>query len=242
MIEIMMTATKRPQVIERTLKTFKANLFRNISTEIIVNIDPVGPGKTKDTLDVVEEYFRIKSVNLPGVPHFGRAFKWVWSQAEAEMCFWLEDDWELILPVDLLRMVRLMKENCDLAILRLPWKAVGTGYSKNWKWFFPWNGKFFECPEDVRREVGFCGHPSLIRGEYVRNIVPFLEPEKNPEKQFHHGHPELLKEIERWRYGVFGRPGQGPAIRDIGREWMVENGYRKAGTKAFFTQWERTNG
>ncbi|MBW2044792.1 MAG: hypothetical protein JRI96_07875 [Deltaproteobacteria bacterium] len=239
MIEILMTATRRPEVVERTLRSFKTNLFQKIPAKVIINIDPVGPGKTKDTLDVVGKYFRVESVNLPEVPHFGRAFKWVWSQAEAEMCFWLEDDWELLFPIDLFRMIKIMDSNQNLAILRLPWRPVGTGYSKNWKWFFPWNGEFFECPQEIRRQVGFCGHPSLVRGKYVRKTVRFLNPEKNPEKQFHHGNPELLFEIDRWRYGVFAQPGQGPSIRDIGREWMIDNGYRKAGTKAFFTQWRQ---
>jgi hypothetical protein len=47
-----------------------------------------------------------------------------------------------------------------------------------------------------------------------------------------------MKEIDKWRYGVFAEQNQPPVIRDIGRKWMIENGYRKAGNKAFFTQWE----
>ena len=109
---------------------------------------------------------------------------------------------------------------------------------KNWKYFYPFNGEFFECPKHLRREVGFCGHPSLIRGEFVQNIAPYLDQEKNPEKQFHHGRPELMQEIDCWRYGVFAEPNQPPAIRDIGRKWMIQNKFKKAGSKAFFTQWE----
>ena len=242
MIEILMTATKRPEIIERTLRSFKAKLFRNIPARLIVNIDPVGPGTTKDVLDVMGEYFRVKSVNLPEVPHFGRAFKWVWSQAEADLCFWLEDDWELIRPLSLLDMMEVMFETPDLASLRLNWKPTKQWAMKNWKFYFLWvqvnKSGFFECPRKDRQEVGFCGHPSLLRGAFVRKCAQWIDANLNPEKQFHNGNERLIREVLKWRYGVYGGQNQPPSVRDIGREWIVSHGYRKKANKAWFTQWE----
>ncbi|MBW1998579.1 MAG: glycosyltransferase family 2 protein [Deltaproteobacteria bacterium] len=224
MIEILMTATKRPEIIERTLRSFKANLFRNIPTKVIVNIDPVGPGTTKDVLDVIGEYFRVKSVNLPEVPHFGKAFKWVWSQAEADLCFWLEDDWELIRPLSLLDMMEVMFETPDLASLRLNWKPTKQWAMKNWKFYFLWvqvnKSGFFECPRNVRK------------------CAQWVDANLNPEKQFHNGNEKLIREVLKWRYGVYGGQNQPPSVRDIGREWMISHGYRKKANKAWFTQWE----
>ena len=48
----------------------------------------------------------------------------------------------------------------------------------------------------------------------------------------------LIKEVLKWRYGVYGGRAQPASVRDIGRDWMVENGLRKAGSKAWFTTWE----
>ena len=68
---------------------------------------------------------------------------------------------------------------------------------KNWDKHFPWNGYrgYFECPDELRQGVGFCGHPSLIKMEYVKNCAPHIIPEVNPEKQFHGGNGELLDEV-----------------------------------------------
>jgi hypothetical protein len=239
MIDITMTATRRHKLIKQTLSSFKQNLFHENCAGVIINIDPFGPDNGPgEVLSTVRKYFPLRAARMAVTANFATAFKWIWSQTTMEYIFHLEDDWELLMPVDLDKMLEIMGNNPDLAILRLPWKRTNTDSAKNWKYYFPWNGDFFECPEEHRREVGFCGHPSLIRGEFVRNIVNYISINKNPEKQFHHGHPEIMKEIDKWRYGVFAEQNQPPVIRDIGRKWMIENGYRKAGNKAFFTQWE----
>ena len=246
MIDVTITATMRSYIFRQTVSSFKKylfkdDLFKGKPPSVIINIDPVGPDPdVRFVLSVVRQYLsRIVFIRVPGEPSFPKAFKWVWSQTEADFVFHLEDDWELLRPIDLGRMIEVMKSKPDLAALRLPWKATQADSMKNWRYFFPWNGEFFECPTELKRAVGFCGHPSLIRGEFVRNTVKLLDPTRNPEKQFHHGDPALLEEVDKWRYGVFARPNEPSAIRDIGRKWMVANGWRKAGSKAFFTTWEK---
>lgn len=243
MIEVMITATKRPEILDRTLRSFKQNLFRNWPIRVIINVDPVGPGTTDDVLEIVGEYFKIKTVNLPERAHFGRAFKWTWSQVEGDLAFMLEDDWELLRPISFTYMMDLMFEVQDLATLRLPWRPTGRVSMKNWKFYFPWipvgKGGFFECPRRDRQEVGFCGHPSLIRGSFIKKCAPLLDPKKNPEKQFHGGNGPLVREVLKWRYGIYSRQNQPEAIRDIGREWMIKAGFRKEGSKAFFTKWRQ---
>ena len=240
MIDITMTATRRPELIRKTLGTFLSKLFfRTNDCRLIINVDPAGRDmQSFEIIDLCREYFPDIICSCPNEPSFSKAFKWVWSQATADFVFHLEDDWELLRPVSLVKMIEIMRNNPDLAILRLAWKPTDTGSAKNWKYFFPWNGEFFECPQELRRTVGFCGHPSLIRGEFIRNTVSYIDETRNPEKQFHHGPREIMEEVDKWRYGVFAGRNQPPAIRDIGRQWMIKNNYRKAGSKAFFTQWE----
>ena len=239
MIDITMTAIRRPEIIEKTLDTFLSKLLFSNDCRLIVNIDPIGKDiQLSEIIDLCRKYFQNIIYRCPYKSSFPAAFRWIWSQATAKYVFHLEDDWELLWPIDLQRMIKIMENNPDLAILRLPWKATNRDSAKNWKYFFPWNGAFFECPEEHKREVGFCGHPSLIRGEFIENIVQNLDETKNPEKQFHHGPPEIMTEVDRWRYGVFAEQNRLPVIRDIGRQWMIENGYKKAGNKAFFTQYE----
>ena len=251
MIVITTTATLRPDILERTLSSFRQYMFtddilRRIRVEMVINIDPAGPGDVREVMDVPGRYFSVIATRNPVQAGFPAAFRWAWSKAAESLSalyvFHLEDDWILSRPIDVLDMIRVLESNPDLAVLRLPAFHAGTETMKNWNLHFPWNGSFYECPEDLKITAGFCGHPSLIRMEFVKNSAHLLEGDRNPEKQFHRGGPpELLREVLRWRYGVYASPGSLPAIRDIGREWMVKNNLSKAGSKAFFTHWERYN-
>jgi len=73
-------------------------------------------------------------------------------------------------------------------------------------------------------------------------IAPFLSAESNPEKQFHHNNTKVVGEVLKWRYGVYGEPSLPPFIRDLGRRWMIDKGFKKQGNKAFFMTWEKTGG
>lgn len=249
MIDLLIVATRRPEILERTLNSFTRNLFRNFPVRIIINIDPVGPGSSMDVLKVAESYFKVKRVNFPVVAGFPAAFKWVWEQADADICFWLEDDWELVRPISLTDMIEVLFYTPRLAALRLNWKHTGKHLMKNWKFKFLWEpiqvtsgwSGFFECPAGDRQEVGFCGHPSLIRGEYIRKCGKLIDINLNPEKQFHRGNEKLIKEVLKWRYGVYGGREQPHSIIDIGREWMIQNGFRKAENKAWFCTWNEAD-
>jgi len=243
-IDVLIPATLRPDVLNETLASFRRNLFMlrlPYCYRAWINIDPVGMEgvSQRDMIRIAGRSFPGFSYRLPDQPHFGRAFHWLWTRPVGDYVLYLEDDWVLDAPVDLENMIYIFDVEPDLAVLRLPWRPTGLDSMKNWKFSFPWTGRYFECPLDARREVGFCGHPSLIRGDFVRAIGPLLDPERNPEKQFHHGSEAMMAEIDRWRYGVFGQPNHPAAIRDIGRAWMVRQGLAKAGSKAFFTEWER---
>ena len=243
MINFTITATRRPEILARTLESFDRNMGHLWPHEAIINIDPIGPGTVRECIDIVEHYFGDTMHCEPETPGLGKAFKTVWQAAadnKSKYIFHLEDDWELLRPVALAAMIEFMEINRDFAALRLPISNGEPGHIKTWNRYMPWNDVLgiYEVPEDQRLSVGFCGHPSLIRGDFVREVVDYLDPEKNPEKQFHRGgHPRILSAVQRYRWGIWSRPGDPPAIRDIGRQWMVENGYRKEGNKSYFVKW-----
>ena len=52
-MDITMTAVRRPEVIEKTLKSFTENLFTTPDDHtLIVNIDPIGEGTNKEVIEV----------------------------------------------------------------------------------------------------------------------------------------------------------------------------------------------
>jgi hypothetical protein len=154
----------------------------------------------------------------------------------------LEDDWELQREVDLQQMFLLLYLYPGLSILRLSAFPSATHIMKCWDKFISWNGTFFEVPMNLRGLLGFCGHPSLIRKEFIQHVLPHMDDTKNPEKQIKGGHPIIGPYILEHRFGVYQAPDSKAAIRDIGREWMTRKGYRKVGSKAWFTQWEKAVG
>jgi hypothetical protein len=245
LLDVTMTATIRPQVLARTLQTFSAGLFKPIldNVRLIINIDRIGiKADALDVVDTARSYIPSLTCRITAEPNFGRAFCWCWSMITAPWTFNLEDDWELQQPVDIKAMIATMEAEPDLANLCLPYNISTAAGNKRWNLFFPWNGRYFECPEDLKQSVGFCGHPSLIRSEFALAALRCLNPNLNPEKQFHQHNGPMNELTAGYRFGVWGKPGDPSIVRDLGRNWMVENGLAKQGNKAFFTQWEKSQG
>ena len=242
MLDITITATKRHEILRRTLESFKKNLFKGSDIRIIINIDPVGPDEDHfNCIDTCLKVFPLREIKYraPEKANFSDGFKWVWNEARSDFVFHLEDDWELLREIDLNDMIDMLNRHANLALVRLPQFKSTEKTMKNWNLFYPFNGEYFECPYNLIMTAGFCGHPSLIRREFIQNIVPHIDITKNPEKQFHRGPLEIMKEIPKWDYGVYSQPNMPPAIKDIGRRWSVETGWQKKGPKAWFMEWEK---
>jgi hypothetical protein len=242
MFDVTMTACNRPELLERTLRSFFIYFIglKKSIPRLIINIDPVGTdAPIQDTLDICYNYFSEVVWNTPWRPSFPKASKWVWSQIESPIIFHLEDDWEMLREVSLSKMLDILYTFPDLAILRLPAFASGTDTMKNWNKFFNWNGIFFECPLDLRGGLGFCGHPSLIKKSFISYVFPYLDATKNIEKQIKHHNKPLTGYLNSCNYGVYAQQNEPPAIQDTGRQWMIDNKYHKKGSKAFFTVWEK---
>lgn len=242
LIDITMTATRRPDIIKQTLSSFYRNMLAPVidRCRIIVNIDPVGENiASHEIVPIIAGYFSHYYVNLPMTSSFPHAFKWVWEQSDAPWVLNLEDDWELLEKINIHSLIDMMLRYPALASLRLPFFNAQATSMKNWNLIFPWNGEYFECPADLRQTAGFAGHPSLLRGDFVQHCASLLSTDANPEKQFHHGNDNLIHEVLRWQYGVWSKPNAPKVLKDIGAEWKIRNQIQKKGVKAFFTEWEK---
>ena len=242
MIIITCTATIRPKILEATLKSFKELLFKDHPCRLIINIDPVGEAIDRKVLiELAHSYFNNMRFGLPLKAHFGRAFVWTWDMAmtfkDVEYLFHLEDDWQLQKEVDLQEMLSLMEKHEDLVGLRLSSKKT-EDRAKQWNKFFPWNGEFFECPENMRGGLGMSGHPTLYKASFIKKIYQHLNPERNPEKQLHYT-KAIATEVKKHRFGVFAKQNESAYIREIGERWKIENNIRKdGGNKAYFVNWK----
>lgn len=239
-IDVTITACRRRELLFKTLNSFLENALWKHDFRIIINVDPVGV--EEDSYKSVELCYWFASpvvARCSTESNFSDAFKWCWDQVRADWVLHLEDDWELLVRIDLEEMAYILEKFKDLALLRLPQFKSTDREMKNWDRMFPWNGYYFECPEEMKQGVGFCGHPSLIKGDYVKFCRKHLLTDRNPEKQFHGGNDKLVDEVLRWKYGVYGKPNRPNYIRDMGREWAVKNQWKKKGNKAHFMEWEK---
>lgn len=247
-IDITMTATKRPKILDLTLRSFRLNLFRpnlHIDYQLIINIDPIGELVPISYVhDLCAEYFPNPIIVTQPTAHFGRAFHRVWSLADHRQSFdWrpdyvfhLEDDWECLRTVNLYDMIDCMSFT-GLAMLRLSTVGTEGNFMKQWGHVFFWNGKYYEIPSTDRAKLRVSGHPSLINPEFIHRVLPYIDPDKNPEKQLAEGHPHIGPIINEYRFGVYNTPGLPANIRDIGRDWMIKSNFNKLGNKAWFTEW-----
>ncbi|GAH04753.1 unnamed protein product, partial [marine sediment metagenome] len=137
MLEVTITATRRPELLRQTLESFDKNLLCKIHKKrAIINVDPVGEDiDSRRVVDVCHEFFEEVIWNCPKQAHFPSAFTWVWESVTADWVFNLEDDWELLREVDIEILVRLMVQNSSLAMLRLPQFHACPTYMKTWNRF-----------------------------------------------------------------------------------------------------------
>ncbi len=170
-IDICMTATIRPEIVDSTLKSFSENMFKDQSNyRLIINVDPIGENiPQKSILKVAKRYFDDIIYNYPKYPSFTKAVIWCWSQTTSNYVFHLEDDWKLLTPIDINSMIEILEEYPDLVSLRL--NKEKTGNSKH------------TCRHGFIYHPKISLNPTLFKGEFIRVVSTLMDKDINPEKQ-----------------------------------------------------------
>ena len=240
-IDITMTATLRPSVLNCTLDNIKKFIVDQNSKEfnfrLIVNIDPIGEKVNSfDIVEICKSYFPNLIFNTPQEPSFAKAVKWVWINSSSEFVFHIEDDWLFNKKVDILKMIYILKKYPDLSSLRLykhntpKLKVIDTF---NCKWNYNKDG--FYLADDYKNQFGL--NPILIKRKFILDVLPKMVDNINPEKQFRSTQNFMEPIIKKWKYGLFTTPGELAIISDIGRYWMERQSLKKPIKKTFLT-WE----
>lgn len=228
-IDIVTTATLRPDILHSTLNSFTKNIFKDKSQyRFIINIDPVGDmTKSKDdVIAVAKKYFDDVVVNSPKVASFPKAVMWLWENTSADYIFHLEDDWMVNREIDISDMVNILEKYPSICTVRLSKGVIGAGG----KILKPYKCKFAR-EEDRRRFKLFPRislNPTLIRGSFAREAVKVMTPDINPESQLVYGwarrernfqSDRIDKFLEGWEYSVYTACGENPVVADTGRKW-----------------------
>lgn len=200
-LDVVITATLRPEILDLTLTSFQKKFLAQIpTTRLIINIDPVGDASccANDVLAVCRRHFNRIIYRTPEQASFSAAVKWGWEQVETEFFLHLEDDWLLKKTVDSDKVFAAFEADPDLASMRFN----------------------LTCnPENTLAGDGLSLNPSVMRRAFVQEALPFFDLSLDPEKQFRHMQDMKLAALKHWRYHLYGRPGEPAYVIDIGKKW-----------------------
>ena len=96
-IDLTIVGGSRPDLLERTLKSFNEKMFLNFEIgTVFVNLDPFGGNEVDRSacIDIINYYFINPQISCPENNSFGLAVKNLWSKPKSQVFFHLEDDWE----------------------------------------------------------------------------------------------------------------------------------------------------
>lgn len=156
------TAMPRPELLELTYASFSTNLpwldFKQMKLFLHLDryptrLDDSEDAKAEQVIEIAQKYFGEVVVKRGEYPNFSNAVKWIFTNADKDYIFNLEDDWELLVPLSN-KFVQYFEDEKVL--------QVGLRGSQN--------------PQ--RR---FVLSPSIMRSKFAKSATAPLTPKKNPE-------------------------------------------------------------
>jgi hypothetical protein len=201
-LDVVMTATLRPALIDLTLASFYKNLLgQSERVRLIINIDPVGDDDChpEDILNICRRHSSDIIHRSPERPSFSGAVKWCWEQVETDFFLHLEDDWLLRKPVSLKAAINLLIPDPDIATVRFN-RLTNPG-------------------EEPVASPGFSLNPSIIRKKFIDEALPFFSRDLDPEKQFCALAGERERVLSHWKFACYGKANESPYVIDTGRKW-----------------------
>lgn len=217
--DITITATKRPELLDIMLSSFKKGMNLSSECRIIINIDPLGRDiPVSEELDVCYKYFTNVHYNTPTSPSYNKALRWLWTQVETKYFLNLEDDWELLRETSLQKMIDIMEADPDLAQLSLRKEFSSPSLT----------------PEGYYKMKNFLTSPSLASSKFVKEALDNLKDD------LYFGRQLMTRKVftdMKYKYGRYCDGKEQGMIRDHGRVWMTKMGFRKNGIGELFTTW-----
>jgi len=220
------TAMARPDIVDKTYTTFSKNL-KGINLKecrLFINIDPLPKDiDRKKVTEVAQKHFKEVYSNYPDKPNYTAAYNWIWSSAESEFIFNLEDDWELLREISVPELLKYFKKYPYLMEVAL------RAYSYKYK----------ACPTS----------PSIMHSRYYKAVAGKLNEKINPEiqlrgKNFGIEMPAPRFKIS-WKGKIIAYPEQNKEeliiLKDLGREWLKKSEFKRPKGKKGFTTWEIKN-
>lgn len=222
-LDFTTTAMARPEIVNETYSSFSKNLegINLKDCRLFINIDPLPKDVDREKVtEVAKKYFKEVYPNYPDKPNYTAAYNWIWTKAESEFIFNLEDDWELLRETSVQKLLTYFEKYPDLMEVAL--RA------------YPY--KYKACPTS----------PSIIHKRYYKSVAGKLDETINPEiqlrgRKFGIDMPSPRFKIT-WKGKIIAYPEQeneqSIILKDLGRSWLKKSGFKRPNMKKGFTTWE----
>lgn len=226
-IDVCLVATRRPALLERTLRSFHDNLLRHFGVRrFIANVDPLFGNEADEAecVALIRSFDPQAVIRLPERAGFTTAVTSNWLASSTDVVLHLEDDWLLNRPVH----PDHLQPFADY-----PWIGQISFNHDNKAWDIRKKGSFCYAQRHVKlfnrkfrygvKRQNFLTGPSFLRGDFARRSAALMDPAFDPEKQFCRG---LNRKLERYvadfRNMIIGEIGA-YYIEDLGRQWREEH-------------------
>jgi len=221
MLDVTITATLRPELLERTLQSFRESVNSSWGFRCLLNVDPVGGGSLDQLTRTAQAHFDHIVIRTPKKADWLNAIKWLWMRVKSPVFFHLEDDWVFNRPVSADSVVDIFEQEKKLGYLCLRKKSIKAGAEQQI------GNEWITYRKRVHgQRLGL--QPSFWRRRLARDIVALL-PEttrRSPEKLMREG--ECCEAaVMQWKDADYGKINTEPWVTDIGREWRAERGLKR---------------
>ena len=240
-IDFAMTSVLRPKLFHGTLKTIHKGILRHhrkdVKFRLVLNVDPVGENvDPMEMIKVANRYFKNIEYRIAKKPSFPVAVKWIWKNTDAPFVFHWEDDVNLLRDVDVIDMIKILRQYEQLSSLRLykakvPKRDIMKTFGTLWRY----HPEGFYMARDWKRQFGL--NPILIKKAFVKEAVDRMVLNFNPEKQFRVSQDYMRPLIKKWRYGIYAKPGDKRLIDGRKGQWWKDELNLKKPKGETFLKW-----
>ena len=226
-IDLKIVATRRPDLLEATLQSFRFVGLRDFQvSSISMNLDPAfGTVEDAEICNrLIQRYFPGALVHEPLSPSFGGAVKRLWSEAGELPIFHLEDDWIAREPLSVDFVQNAFDQGYGAVT---PLAKEHSWDSRNPEALTVEIRRFFGLRVGKRATTrhSFGTSPKFILGALARRLAAKMDPDRDPEKKMYSG--ELDEVVQSFRSVFMTMAGKKPIIEDIGRDWRKKRGIKK---------------
>lgn len=244
MIDIVMTAVARPEIVKETLQSLIDNMKTVHDYRLIIEVGIIKgiQGQNRDAQEEIIQWaydlFRGKVLfKMPSIKEHthAKALKWCLYSVTSKYSLYWEDDWVLEKGIDLDYLIGYMELQHGLG------KIEFDKFEKPILTYPPYMESFFkvgDCFYSRKSNKSLCGPPALLRYKYIKDILKLKSLDGKMAIDSVSRTKESKNMMNKWEFvGFIGHDQSGSLVRDTGSKWRVDNNILKMKSTKKGIQW-----